>query len=149
MRDRFILGFLSGITAGIAAYTVNYLLVSLHFGVLLFSDFASIMIYGYNQGGFAQHFFGFLGYVAFSGLLGVGFAYLLPLISTTGHLFKGVVYGVTIWFASYAVTLLYKVPYIERISFYSALNNFVSALVYGAALDLVFIFLAKRFLEEE
>lgn len=148
MRDRFTLGYLSGVVAGGVAYVVNYLLVMLHFGALLFSDFASIMIFGYNKGGLAQHFFGFLGYLVFSGLLGVLYAYILPAISTKGHVFKGIVFGVTVWFGSYAITLLYKVPYISKISFYSALNNFASALVYGVMLDLVFIFLAKRMLEE-
>lgn len=81
---------------------------------------------------------------SFAGTLGVIFAYLISVLSDKYLLFKGLHFGIGVWFASYAVTLLFKVPELMDISLKSAVTNFLASFVYGLVIAVVLRWLRAR-----
>ena len=59
-------------------------------------------------------------------------------------LVKAIHFGLGIWFFSYALTLLFKVPEFTRISLASALTNLLASAAYGLVLGLVLRYLLRK-----
>lgn len=135
MKDRFMNGLVAGIVAGFAQIIVSaFLILILHFGNLGFSDFAGIMIYGRKPKELSEYLFAILVHLGYAGSVGIAFSFLLQHISKRYLWVKGIYFGLGIWFFSYAITLLFKVPGLMGISFESAASNLIGACAYGFTL---------------
>ena len=141
MKDRFVKGFISGIIAWVPTFIFNYGAFYLKLSTLRWSDFAGIMLYGKKPHGLPENLFALLGVIFFLGLLGVVYAYLIPKLLSEYYVFKSWVYGVTLWFVFYSVTLLFKVNYLKLIPLKTAICNFIGASIWGITLGLAFFFL--------
>ena len=85
-----------------------------------------------------------LGQLFFSGLLGVGFAYLLRAIDTDNYLFKGTVYGITVWFSAHVVAKLFRVTALIPVGPDTLLSDLVTAAIFGLVLAEALRRLEKR-----
>ncbi|MDW7683838.1 MAG: DUF6789 family protein [Bacillota bacterium] len=135
MKDRFLNGFIAGFLGGVAMSILN--LISyyvLNIAELLYLDWASVLIFGYRFATMLEAVIGQLGQLFFSALLGILFAYLLPLTSSRYYLFKGWVYSLVVWFGAYAVATLFKVTPLMPIKPDTVMSNIVTASVYGLVL---------------
>lgn len=144
MKDRFVRGFIAGIIAWAPTFVLNWGAYYFHLATLRWSDFTGILLYGHKPGNFLENLFALAGVIFFLAILGVGFAYLVTAISSSHCVFKGLVYGVTLWFAFYVVTLLFKVPYLTKIPFKTAFFNSLGASIWGISLGLAFIWIDNR-----
>ncbi len=135
MKDRFMNGLVAGIVAGFAqSITSAFLIIILHFGNLAFTDFAGTMIYGRKPTAVNEYLFAMLAHLGYAGSVGIAFSFLLQYMSKEYLWAKGIYFGLGIWFFSYVITLLFKVPGLIRISFESAASNAIGACVYGLTL---------------
>lgn len=145
MKDRFTVGMISGIIAGVVTSLANIgLIVVLRFGNVRFIDFSGVFIYGRIPSGSAEELFAWTGYLAFTAFLGILFAYAVPHLTSQNLLLKSIAFGIAVWFTSYALTYLFQTPYLNKISLHSALSNFISSCVYGVSLGLVYQRIWKR-----
>ena len=146
MDDKYANGFVSGLIGGLAGAAVNLLMIFLFkFGSIKFVDFAGELIFGHFPENFGEDVIAFLAYFGFAGTLGVIFAYLIPIFSFKYFLLKGIHFGIGVWFASYAITFLFKAPNLQDISLESAITNYLASFVYG----LVMAVALRRWIKKE
>lgn len=149
MGDKYANGLVSGLIGGVAAAATNLLLILVFkFGEVMFSDFAGVLVFGHLPKSFGENALAYLAYLGFAGILGVIFAYLIPILSFKYFLLKGIQFGIGVWFASYAITLLFKVPELSTISLESAVTNFLASFVYGLLMAIVLRWLINRTSDE-
>ena len=144
INDRFTKGLLAGIIAAIAMNLVNLLthnifkITDVHI-----LDFASILIHGSIPHSLGETLFALSGQIGFAGFMGIIFAYLLKYINDKNSMLKAIVFSLSIWFFTYAVTILFNK--IKHIEVSTALANLAATIVYGIVLTLVLHWLDKRF----
>ena len=133
--DRFTRGFAAGVLAAIIQTIVGFTFYYLNFTELLWQDFASVLIFGRKPHLFGERVFAELSVWFFSGLMGIVLAYLIGrFINSRNYLLKGFVFAETVWFSSFAITLLFKVPEFRIITFKTSVVNFILAAIWGLLL---------------
>ena len=132
--DRFTRGFLAGLASGVVTNIFSFISFALNWVKVRYLDWAGVFIFGREPGGAVEVAISLAGQLFFSALLGVIFAYLIPLTTSKSHIFKGLVYGLAVWFASYAIAILYKVPPLTHIGIDTVTSNIVAALIFGFVL---------------
>lgn len=144
IQDRFTRGFLSGLIAWFPALIINWGSHYLNLSKLRWSDFMGIMIYGHQPENILENLFALGGVAFFISLLGTGFAYLSKVVTSGTYIFKGWVYGVTLWFMFYVITVLFKVPGLVEIPLSTAFLNFAAASVWGLGLAITLRWLDNK-----
>lgn len=129
--DRFTRGFTAGLLAAIIQAAIGYTTYYLNLTELLWQNFAAVMIYGREPLLLGERIFAELAVWFFSGLMGIVFAYIIANINSRNHLFKGVIFAETIWFGTFAITLLFKVPEFTIITFKTSVVNFILSAIWG------------------
>lgn len=134
IADRFTRGFLAGLASGIVMNIFSFISFTLNWVEVRFLDWAGVFIFGRQPGGAVEIAVSLAGQLFFTALLGVLFAYLIPLTTSKSYIFKGLVYGLAVWFANYAIVILFKVPTLTRFGLGTVTSNITGALIYGLAL---------------
>ncbi|MCW3489902.1 DUF6789 family protein [Dethiobacter alkaliphilus] len=135
MNDRFVNGFLAGLIGGVVMTVLNLIsFYVLGLAQILYLDWASVLIFGYRFATTLEAVIGQIGQLFFAGVVGVLFAYLLAATTSRYYLIKGWVYGLVVWFGSYAITLLYDITPLNPIKPDTVISNMVTASVYGLVL---------------
>lgn len=145
MKDRFTLGFVTGIIGSVplnAMSLFNYHVT--HFVKLRYLDFAGYMIFGRLPGSLPELILSQIVQIGFSGMLGALFAYFLVWVNKENYLFKGLIWGNGSWFIIYSITVLFKVPIISKPTFGTAMWEFISTSVYGVTLAFALAWAEKR-----
>ncbi len=145
MDDRFVRGFIAGITAWLPTFVVNYAMEVFGVSRLMFKDFLAVMIFGRLVGNYAELFFAYIALIGFLAVLGVIFAYLILGIGEKYLYFKGINYSLTLWFSFYAITHLYRMHELTTIDLGTAIGNFLGASVWGLCLVIVWQWLTRKF----
>lgn len=144
MDDRFTRGLAAGFIGWMPTVIFNLISFHLNFSKLRFLDFAAVFIYGHKPHGTLETMFASLAVMAFMSVLGIFFAFLIKDIGSAHLWLKGWIYGNTIWFSIYAITLLFKVTEIETISLPSAFSNFLASSIWGVTMAYALIWLDKK-----
>jgi hypothetical protein len=111
MEDTFTSGFIAGVVSGCITSSLDFILVKLFkFGDLLFIDFAGFVSFNHHPGNFPEYLYALIIQLLFSGNLGWIF-YALIKKSPYNQMFKGIIYGITVWFIIYGVLFLCKIDY--------------------------------------
>lgn len=137
MKDRFTRGFIAGVIAGLISAAWNLGVYFLNLSTLRFLDFAAVLTYGRKTRVIWESVFSFVTTFFVFGALGIVFIYLITLITSENLMFKSFLFGVSAWFSFYAITLLFKIPELSRVSFLTTLSNFIGAAIYGIVLGYV------------
>lgn len=144
-KEHYLPGLVSGLCGGLAATIVNQALILLfNVGNLRFIDFAGVFIFGHPPETLGENLLAFFAFMGFSASLGVLFTYLSAIPPKPYLILKALHFGMGVWFFSYAVTLLFKVPELARFSLASALTNLLASAAYGLVLGLVLRFLTRK-----
>lgn len=138
MKDRFTRGFTAGLIAGLITSAWNIMSYNLiHISTLRYLDFVAILTYGRKTKAIWETLFSWGSTIFFFGLLGTIFIYLLSIITSDNIVLKSFLFSVTVWFSTYAITMLFKIPELTRVSFLTVFSNFIGAVIYGVALGYV------------
>ncbi len=144
MRDRFTRGLIAGIIAGIAPFIINFGAKFLNISNLVWSDFLGKFLLGKQPDGIAELVFTITVQFLLLGVMGIFFAFLLPLLSSQYYLLKGAVYGSVIWFCTYSLTFIFQLPGLEAIPINTAITHLISGILWGLALGIVLNWLDDR-----
>ena len=145
LDDRLTRGFLAGVLAGIPTIITGLITrFILHATTLLYTDFASILVFGTKAQTIKGHIFSFVVVCMFWGLDGIIFAYLISKVTSKNILLKGFIWGGLIWFFSYVTTLLFKVPGLLIIPEKTAISQLVGGVIWGGLLAIIFNYLDKK-----
>lgn len=146
MEDRFTRGFIAGIIAGIAMNVPNYIsFYLLDYAKLRFLDYASIALFGHRPLNFTEIVVAQISQIFFAGFLGIIFAYLITGITSRNHLLKGWVFSLFIWFITFAIAIVFRMPDISKPATESVISNSVGATVYGLCLPAILGLLDNKF----
>lgn len=144
MKDKLTAGLVAGFLAGIAGVVFEIIVVNLfHFGQPAFLRFAGGMLYTHAPVGLAEQVVATLMHLLFSAYLGGAFAYLLDFTSEMYELVKGVVWALFVTWVIWVATYLFQMRP-EDSSIINALENDVSAIVYGLALAMFYRYLREK-----
>lgn len=143
--DRFFRGLIAGMLGGVAMnlWTLVALYV-LNWEIIRFVDWAGIILFGDLPRSHLQGLFALWMQILWSGLLGVGFAFLIPQVTSQGYLIKSAFYGVIVGFFSYAIPTLLQVPILAEHSFATVFSNHTGGLIWGLVLGASLKWLDKR-----
>ncbi|MCK8818070.1 hypothetical protein MWH28_11945 [Natroniella sulfidigena] len=144
MRDRFTRGLIAGVIAGLPSLLFNIGAYTLNFTNLLWGDFMGVFLFGDRPVGVAEVVFSSIAQALFLGGLGIIFVFLLPLISSQHYLLKSSIYGLAIWFISFAIPFLFQLPKLADVELQTVISNFISGLLWGLALGIVLNWLDDR-----
>lgn len=129
------MGFIAGIIAGVAMNLIDYISVYvIRFDDVLFLEWAAVLIYGRPQENILEAAVAQVGQLLFSGLAGIVYAYIMLKLTGGNHLFKGWLYGIVVWFSTYALTIVFQVPFLSRHPFESVVVHGIASSVYGLVL---------------
>lgn len=147
LDDRFTLGVISALIASIPALIYN---LSTHhfFNVLRFLDFGSYLIFGHLPKNFLEVVFALFGTIMFKVGLGIIFAFIIGNISSKNIILKGWVFSVLIWFSTYSITFLFKVPGLLDIPLKTVASNLIASSIWGTALAYTYVQLERSILNE-
>jgi uncharacterized membrane protein YagU involved in acid resistance len=144
MKDKFIAGLIAGFLAGIVSIGFELLLVGLfHFGQPSFLRFSGMMLFTHAPQGLLEQLVATFVHLLFSAYMGSLFAYFLVLVSECYDVVKGAVWGLFITWIIWAVTFLFNLRP-ENSSPTNAIENDLSAIIYGVALALLYRFIHNR-----
>lgn len=143
LEDRFTRGIIASLFGAIIITAPN-LVLGHYLGIMRYLDFASILIYGHKPQSGLEAVFGFVVAYLFLATLGGIFAYVITGITSMNLLLKGGLFGALIWFVSYTITLLFKVPELADIPLKSAFFNLVSGIVWGISMAYALLWLDRR-----
>lgn len=134
LKDRLLRGFIAGVAGGIAMNVIS--LTSYYLGIaeLRLLDWSALVIYGMKPTSSAETLFALLAHLVFNGTLGIIFAYLITVITSINHLFRGAMYGAVMWFALYGISMLYKLEATVPLHVDTAASDLTASVVYGLVL---------------
>ncbi|CUH95855.1 putative membrane protein [Propionispora sp. 2/2-37] len=133
--DLFTRGLTSGVLSGIILNIFSFISESLGITTLPMATWTAIIIFGRTPPfSFSETIFAMLGNLMFTGLLGVVFAFLVPVITKEKLYLKGWFFSTVVWFIIYAVTTLFKVEGTMSLELNTVVSNAVSASVFGVFL---------------
>ncbi|NLN16017.1 MAG: hypothetical protein GX182_01700 [Firmicutes bacterium] len=144
IRERFTRGFVAGTIAGAVSSLADYLSHLLGIVELPYVEWAAVLLYGHRLRNIGEAIIAQLGQLFFSGLLGVGFAYLLRAIDTEDYRFKGAVYGITVWFSAHVIAKLFRVTELIPVGPDTLLSDLVTAGIFGLVLAEILQRMEKR-----
>lgn len=145
LDDRLTRGFLAGLLAGLPSLAWGmFSRHILQFTTLLYTDFASFLIYGKKGNTSMEMLFSQLVVFLFWGLGGIVFAYLVCYVTSKNLMLKGFLWGGIVWFISYVITVLFKVPGLETIPLKTAASQLIGGLIWGGALALILGYIDKK-----
>lgn len=135
--DRYIIGFIAGTIAGFIADLTSFILTHVFkFGKVGYEDFASVLVFGEKASTVGESIFAHLVQLFFSALLGVLFIYWIKRVTDQFLLFKGISFGLFVWFFAFSVVQLYKLQFLNKFDLETVLVNYFAAIIYGVVLGI-------------
>lgn len=144
MKDRFTLGFLSGIIAGIPTQFFNWGGYYLHITTLRWVDLMGILVYGRKPVTLGEILLGIVWVYFFLGVLGIVFAFIIAKITSRNYLLKGVVFSILVSLLTHTLTQLFKVPELLNIPLKTSFSDFSGAIIWGLSLGYTLKWLNNR-----
>lgn len=143
--DRYTTGFMVGVIAGLIADAVSFILSNLlKMGKVSYEDFAAVLIYGSRASTVPEIIFAHLVQLFFSALVGALFVFWIRKVTDRFLIFKGICYGLFVWFFAFSVAQLYKLQFLSRLDLITVIQNYVAAITYGVVLGLTLRTLDKK-----
>jgi len=144
MNDRFTNGFIAGCIAGVAICVTNYIAYRVGIVSLLYLDWASTLLYGYKRETVLEAVVGQVGKLFLSGLFGSLFAFWLTIVTSKYLFFKGIVFGITVWFGIHAATTLFRLSPMIPIDSGTVFVYKIEAVIFGLVLAALMLRLSGK-----
>ncbi|MHB1404637.1 MAG: hypothetical protein ACYCV0_03485 [Desulfitobacteriaceae bacterium] len=147
MRDRAILGGISGIVGSVFCTLYEVIAESLKITDRSFLDYTATLVANKVYPGTLGFIVAFLAQAAVGILFGVVFVYLTKIISSRYYLLKGLGYGFALWFLLSGFGIIFKLPTIMDIPPTVSLFDLTNALLYGLITAYIIKILGHKFTE--
>lgn len=147
MRDRAILGGISGIVGSVFCALYEVIAESLKITDRSFLDYTATLVANKVYPGTLGFIVAFFSQTAVGILFGVVFVYLTKIISSRYYLLKGLGYGFTLWFLLSGFGITFKLPTIMDIPPTVSLFDLTNSLLYGLITAYFIKILSHKFTE--
>lgn len=147
MRDRAILGGISGIVGSVFCTLYEVIAERLKITDRSFLDYTAALVADKVHPGTLGFTVGFLAQAAVGLMFGVAFVYLTKTISSRYYLLKGLGYGFILWLLLSGFGIIFKLPAIMDIPPTASLFDLTNSLLYGLITAYNIKFLGNIFTE--
>ncbi|KJS87989.1 MAG: hypothetical protein JM58_02400 [Peptococcaceae bacterium BICA1-8] len=131
MKDRFYNGFISGILGGLVSFVINFGSSALGLNTLVWADFMGLFILGGRPNNTLETAFFIGAQFVFLGLLGTVFSLIIPFITSKHHLFKGALFGASVWYLLFSLPYLFQLPELKEVPLKTVVSNLIAASLWG------------------
>lgn len=145
MDDRLVRGYIAGAVGGIVMAALNYILFKLGYAEVRYVDLVGVVLFGYTPNTLGAIVTAQVIQWGHAALMGIGFAYLIPLVTSRYITFKGMTYGVIIWFLTFGVGALLKVPLYTNLSWTTPASHLFTSSVWGAVAALSLVWMGEGY----
>jgi len=133
--NKLTFGFFAGVCAGIIK---NGLDLWVYYGIGFqhhrYLDHASGILLGRPADNLLQALFFLFIDLWFTGLMGLLFTLLIPHLQNKHYLFRGWLFGTTLWFAIHSFGSVLRIPTFNQMLLATLILHFVTDSIYGVAL---------------
>jgi len=129
--DRIFKGFLAGIIGAIPMNIINLIFYGLKLTQIRFIDWASIIATGSLPNDFSSIIYSLFVQICWSGVLGIGLAFSIPLITSKGYFIKALIYSFLLGFFFRGMVVLYQVPELYKITTQTGEINSIPVFLWG------------------
>ncbi|MDT3698613.1 MAG: hypothetical protein RO469_04225 [Thermincola sp.] len=145
LKDRFTRGFIAGLLSGVIALGFNlFLYYIIHISTLVWGDFIAGFIFRRKVASSWEYVLAMVIGVLFTAVLGTLFSLIIPNIKSKYLWFKGLIYGLFLWFAIFSITIMFRIPSLTVIPSKTALSSLISASIWGILLGVFLNLLNPR-----
>lgn len=131
MKDKMLIGFISGMLAAVGADIVIWIFFFITHEGKNFLDWAAIISIGHLPEGLLEviitHFILFI----WDGIMGIIFVMIIPYINSKHLVYKGIIFSFALLFIFRAITVIFRVEGLENISFIIFMSHVLSSVVWG------------------
>lgn len=132
IKDRFTRGWVAGACGGLLGGIWSFLAYNMGFTTLRLSDWSAILIYGrVPPFSLADQVYALIVLAGSTGLIGIIFAFLLPLLTEDNIYFKGWVIFLIPWWIIYLLTALAKTDGTLDLSVMTTFSNGIGTSITG------------------
>lgn len=127
-------GLLYGALAGIIK---NVLDLIVYYGIFehhRYLDHASGIMLGRPADNLLQGIYFLFVDILFSGFMGIAFLYLVPHFKNSHYLFRGWLFGITLWFLIHSFGSVMRIPTFYQMMLATLILHFVTDSIYGLSL---------------
>lgn len=143
-HDRFILGLISGLIAGLGMTMVNYVFIYTTSAHTRYADFVGIMLFGSVPNSISEIIIATVAHIFLGGILGVVFSYLLILISSRNLIIKGIIFGTLVFLMLFSLGVIFKIPGLEKTTSITVISKGLGSMFYGLILAYSLLFIRSR-----
>lgn len=147
MRERAILGGVSGIAGSVFCTLYEVIAESLKITDRSFLDYTATLVANKVYPGTLGFIVSFLAQAAVGLMFGVLLVYLTKTISSRYYLLKGLGYGFTLWLLLSGFGIIFRLPAIMDIPPSVSLFDLTNSLLYGLSTAYIIKILSHRFSE--
>lgn len=130
--DRFSCGFLAGIIGAVVMDVWSFISHSfLSYAELQFLDWASVLLFGRLPANMVETVISLLAHIAWTGVIGIILAYLMPLITARQYLYKGALLGFVFGFMFLAIPIVFNVNSLNSHATGTVVTVIIGSLLWG------------------
>lgn len=129
--DRFYRGFTAGVAGGIVMNIWSFGSYQFNFTNVRFIDWSAVMIFGSKPDNIIQTIMATITHLGWAGFLGILLAWLFPVVTSRGYLYKGAFFGFIAGFILYGIMVLFSVQHLEFTGTATAASNVIGGLMWG------------------
>lgn len=144
MRDKVIAGFIAGLAGGLVMNLLDQVSYFIGIAQVIHPDWATALILGTRTTNLPEFLFGLLMQLFHAGVMGIVYTVFIDYAGREYRLFKGVIYGISVFVVTQAITVLLYTPAINPLSLNTALSNVITSGVYGLVLAQTYHALRRR-----
>jgi len=116
----------------------------LNWEIIRFIDWAGVVVYGDLPRSHAEGLIALFLQLTWVGVLGIGFVFLIPQVTSQAYLLKGIIYGVVAGFIIYAIPTLFQMPFIGEHSVATVVSNHTGGALWGLVMSKTLHLLDKK-----
>jgi hypothetical protein len=129
--DRTFKGLIAGICGALVMNTLNLTLYRLKLTSIRFLDWASIIMTGSRPDNWNGLIYSLFIQILWTGTLGIGLAFIFPIITLKGYFIKATLYSFILGFFFRAIVVLFRIPELYNISTQSSEMYFFTVISWG------------------
>ncbi len=142
--DRMTRGVIAGAVGAVVQNVYIFAAQIAGFTRTNYEDYSEIFFFSRLLPGLFPTFFGLVGHLIWDVFLGIIFVYGIKLTSSRFYVLKGVVYSAFIWWLVNVISLLFRIPVFDSLSYREQGAYFVGALLFGLVLAFTLKILGSR-----
>jgi hypothetical protein len=132
INDKFTRGWVSGTLGGLAGGILGFLPYNIGISQMRFSDWSAILIFGRPQPfSLADNVYSVIVVAGSTGVIGIIFAFLIPVINEENIYFKGWIIFLIPWWMLYLLTALAKTEGTVKLSVMTTVSDGIVTSIIG------------------